>query len=200
MKIRPMEKKDLTQVVDMYHEAFWSKAKPLKGLTDFKAEKLIQRVFFKVTDNIQFYYVAEEDETPLGVIKLMRASSKEKHSLPSIKDFLTMGIFKLIKTGLVLSLIEEKIQEEDLYIEILAVSPDARSKGVGTELLDFAYDMAVKNPAIRFLTLGVLADNQGAFKLYKRYGFEVTGEYENDILEKHAGIKKMLAMKKEALI
>ncbi|MCH4889683.1 GNAT family N-acetyltransferase [Acidaminobacter sp. JC074] len=199
MIIRQMKKKDISQVVDMYHAAFWSKAKPLQALEDSQAKKLIQTVFFKVKENIQFYYVAEENEKLLGVIKLMRASSKEKHSLPSLKDFLTMGIFKLIKTGFVLSLIEEKIMEEDLYIEILAVTPHARGKGVGTKLLDFAYDMALENQAIRYLSLGVLADNQGAFKLYKRYGFEVTGEYENDILEKHAGIKIMLAMKKEAI-
>jgi len=86
---------------------------------------------------------------------------------------------------------------QDLYVEILVVSPHARGKGVGSKLLKFALEKACESDGVNFLTLGVLAENTGAFRLYQRFGFEIVGEYEHNLLEKHAGIKKMLSMSKD---
>lgn len=197
MNIRLMVKEDIASVCDLYHSAFWSKAKPLARLENQKAKQLIETIFFKINDNFRFYYVAEEDNQVLGVIKLMRSYDKEKHSLPSLKQFVSVGFFRLIKTGLILSLIDDEINMQDLYVEILVVSPHARGKGVGSKLLNFALEKACESDGVNFLTLGVLAENTGAVRLYQRFGFEIVGEYEHNLLEKHAGIKKMLSMSKD---
>jgi len=57
-----------------------------------------------------------------------------------------------------------------LYIEALAVHPDARGKGIGTRLLEDAFAWAVADSRSR-VALHVLHSNTGARRLYERMGF-----------------------------
>lgn len=66
-------------------------------------------------------------------------------------------------------------QRREFYIDSLAVTEQARGKGVGTKLLQWAQDLALSLGDTR-LTLGVMARNP-AIRLYERFGFE---EYERD--------------------
>ncbi|WP_369245508.1 GNAT family N-acetyltransferase [Streptomyces sp. R41] len=71
-------------------------------------------------------------------------------------------------TGLVV--VEER--EEHLYLDIIAVHPDAHGKGIGRRLLHFVDARAreLGLPEIRLLTNALMWENQ---KIYPRYGYEV---------------------------
>ncbi|MFC7261922.1 MULTISPECIES: GNAT family N-acetyltransferase [Streptomyces] len=71
-------------------------------------------------------------------------------------------------TGLVV--IEQ--HADHLYLDTIAVRPDAHGKGIGRRLLHFvdARARALGLPEIRLLTNALMWENQ---KIYPRYGYEV---------------------------
>jgi ribosomal-protein-alanine N-acetyltransferase len=62
----------------------------------------------------------------------------------------------------------------EVEILTICVSPNARHKGVGQQLLDTALDFARQNNAQRIF-LEVATDNVIALLLYEKVGFQVTG-------------------------
>ena len=60
-------------------------------------------------------------------------------------------------------------------IHILAVSPDAQGKGVGSEMIREAIRLAQDN-GMKAVRLDALASNTPAHKLYERLGFEYRGK------------------------
>ena len=65
-------------------------------------------------------------------------------------------------------------QNDQLYVRSLAVSPDARGKGVGKMLMDHVHEMAFANGCslIKLTTTPFLLP---AIKLYEQFGFEAQG-------------------------
>lgn len=60
----------------------------------------------------------------------------------------------------------------DLYVYMLGVDPAWRGRGVGRRLLESAEEEA-RRAGKRFLRLGVVAGNEPAITLYKRFGFSL---------------------------
>lgn len=60
-------------------------------------------------------------------------------------------------------------------IHILAVSPDAQGKGVGSEMIREAISLARTN-GMKAIRLDALASNTPALKIYKALGFEFRGQ------------------------
>ncbi|WP_406328829.1 GNAT family N-acetyltransferase [Streptomyces sp. NBC_00203] len=69
-----------------------------------------------------------------------------------------------------LVVVEER--EDHLYLDTIAVRPDAHGKGIGRRLLHFvdAHARALGLPEVRLLTNALMWENQ---KIYPRYGYEV---------------------------
>ncbi|WUC55414.1 GNAT family N-acetyltransferase [Streptomyces sp. NBC_00554] len=63
--------------------------------------------------------------------------------------------------------------EDHLYLDSIAVRPDAHGKGVGRRLLAFvdAHTRALGLPEVRLYTNAMMWENQ---KIYPKYGYEVT--------------------------
>lgn len=67
----------------------------------------------------------------------------------------------------------DKIADGDHYLQMVAVRPDYRGKGVGTALINAVTEHAAASGARR-LVLDVETENAGAQALYGRLGFVVT--------------------------
>ena len=78
-----------------------------------------------------------------------------------------LGFMQLIFAGMPCDLHTSK--KGECYIETLAVLPEARGKGVGTMMLEYAESVAVKE-GCEVLSLEVLNGNPAA-RLYSRFGF-----------------------------
>ena len=65
--------------------------------------------------------------------------------------------------------------EKVAVIHILAVSPDAQGKGIGSEMIREAIRLA-QNNGMQTIRLDALASNTPAHKLYERLGFEYRGK------------------------
>lgn len=66
---------------------------------------------------------------------------------------------------------KELEEPNSLYISGLALFPKFRGTGIGTRLLDFSYKRA-RVEGMKKLSLICFAENEGAFRLYHREGFE----------------------------
>ena len=64
---------------------------------------------------------------------------------------------------------------EAAVIHILAVSPDAQGKGIGSEMIREAIRLAQTN-GMKAIRLDALASNTPAHKIYKALGFEYRGK------------------------
>jgi ribosomal protein S18 acetylase RimI-like enzyme len=62
------------------------------------------------------------------------------------------------------------ISPDDFYFAIIAVDPDYRGQGIGTFILENGVELAIDNNKKR-VVLDVDMDNQGALRLYQRFGF-----------------------------
>ena len=76
------------------------------------------------------------------------------------------------------------------YITAVAVTPEARGKGVGAVLLEDAISRA-RDEGASSVTLDVDDKNVGAQRLYERYGFAVTGASAPAMLWRGVRVQRM---------
>jgi len=69
----------------------------------------------------------------------------------------------------------ELTDPDSLFISELCLLAESRGKGIGSHLIDHAKKTAIDRNLPR-VTLRVFSSNTGAVRLYKRSGFDVTGE------------------------
>ena len=76
--------------------------------------------------------------------------------------------------------------QKDMYIDILAVAPAMRGKGIGTLLLEAVFQVA-RDKGFRSVSLEVVDTNPDARRLYERVGFVAQHTYHYPYLHGIAG-------------
>lgn len=79
--------------------------------------------------------------------------------------------------------------ENSWYLDALAVNPEFRGKGIGTELIGLVKAKA-RDKGYRTLSLITFADNETALRVYRRAGFERAREVEilpNEFIDHEGG-------------
>ncbi len=85
--------------------------------------------------------------------------------------------------------------QKDMYIDILAVAPAMRGKGVGTLLLDAVFQTA-REKGFKSVSLEVVDTNPDARRLYERLGFVARRTYPYPYLRGIAGFSASIKMVK----
>ena len=78
-----------------------------------------------------------------------------------------------ILINLSLLAIDHRVGADEFIIDSVAVARSARGLGVGTALMRAA-ETSAERMGKRVMSLGVIGENAGAIRLYKRLGYEVT--------------------------
>jgi len=81
-----------------------------------------------------------------------------------------LGLFRVMRAALVLTLFERKQIDEQLLMDGIAVSPNMRGNGIGTRLLQSLIEYA-ELEGYRSVRLDVIDMNSAARRLYERVGF-----------------------------
>lgn len=68
------------------------------------------------------------------------------------------------------------IDDDDFYLQSIAVTPDCRGEGIGSMLMSAMEQRAAETDATR-LVLDVAEKNEGARRLYERHGMTVTAKW-----------------------
>ncbi len=140
------------------------------GRDDIDEANKFMAHFIARPDNQYTYdhiFVAEEGHQILGQICLYPGEDLVKLRQP-ILDFVKKEFGTDYEAG-------QETQAGEIYIDTLAVSPQAQGKGIGKTLLEFVIDLYVYQQN-QILGLLVEKTNPHAKRLYEKVGFEVKGE------------------------
>ena len=91
---------------------------------------------------------------------------------------------------------DRPLKDDEVYIEMVGVSPDWRGQGLASRLIAFAEGVAHSEGA-NLLTLNVVSDNAVAIGLYKKMGFVTTAERQSRPLKLITGHDGYLEMSKQ---
>ncbi len=142
-------------------------------------------------DSIIAFYDDVTDHTP-KIATYARWSKRKHPTLEGIKAYIEEGSMYLYKEGNVIdgAVAVTMYQGEDYHaiewsqqvaddkaavIHILAVSPDYQGKGIGSEMVREAINLA-KEKGMQAIRLDALASNTPAHRMYERLGFEYRGK------------------------
>lgn len=81
---------------------------------------------------------------------------------------LKLGIVKFLFLGIIF---RSNVKKDELFVDMIAVTPRMQSKGIGKALLDFVIDFACSNQYKRVF-LFVTTTNKRAIPFYEKMGFE----------------------------
>lgn len=70
----------------------------------------------------------------------------------------------------------DTVEDDDFYLQAIAVDKEHRGEGVGTALMDLIEDQAVASGSAR-VSLDVSAKNEGARRLYEQRGMSVESQW-----------------------
>jgi len=126
---------------------------------------------FRRSDNPHSYlytYVAEIDDDVAGTMVVYSGK---------IAPQLDKNLSKwLSEKGAEVSEIDPESLADELYINTICVDPNFRGKGIGSQLLAFAEDVA-KRENISKVSLNVETEKDAAIRLYKRSGYEIVSPW-----------------------
>lgn len=91
------------------------------------------------------------------------------------KNFNLFDVLKLMVMDLIGRLFLAHLSPDDYYLACVAVDENFRGKGMGTFILENSLKLA-KRRGLKRIVLDVDMDNQGALRLYERFGFKVFGK------------------------
>jgi ribosomal protein S18 acetylase RimI-like enzyme len=126
-----------------------------------------------------FFWVNEENGTIKGAISIFPGKEKkllEKNIGKYGKELAQiMGFFTAVKMIFRGSLNKylPAINDDELYIQALAVFPEYRGQRIASTLLRHAFDYARQIKLTR-ISLLVEIPNEHAMMVYKKYGFDIT--------------------------
>lgn len=164
------------QVARLYFEAFGSKFIHMLNIPNNAA---MAESLFVDTLNFDRGHYAVQDSKVLGAVALLTKKESFDHmSFAALrKHFPLFGAAWRAFSYWGFELIHTKPKNDEVLIDALFVSNETRGMGIGTLLLQHAEDYALSIGRTKLL-LGVINTNEGAKRLYERFGFKVF-KYEN---------------------
>jgi ribosomal-protein-alanine N-acetyltransferase len=119
---------------------------------------------------------ATEDDLE-EIVRIERLSFRDPFSRDLFANELKLDIAHLLvlKTGVrVVGYIDFWHVDREIHLIDIAVAPELRRQGTGTELMKFLIDYATSHQ-IEEISLDVRVSNTGAVKLYQQFDFETVG-------------------------
>lgn len=185
-----LEDQLVTEIASLYDEAFKGKFKWAIG-SQLKRIRLWSRII--------------DPQQVIGIFLDEQLAGILLHSTPDHSGWKNGGIIRriwavlspkeAIKILFLFGLLEKSAPKNQLYIEAIAVSDDARGMGIGTQLLKVAEDVA-RDLGLNGLQLRVIQENYQARLLYEREGFQIIGTEKTSVLYPLVGFKSAQIMEK----
>ena len=101
----------------------------------------------------------------------------------------------LVIFNLILLAFEDAVGADEFHIDLVAVVPSSRGLGVGTALMLRAEENA-ESTGKRTMSLGVIAENEGAIRLYGRLGYRTTRTWRGFLVRLAARSEEVRRMEK----
>lgn len=109
----------------------------------------------------------------LAGVLFLHTTERQFFRLRPCAPFTRFSPIRALRILLNLLLLHEEARAGVFTVDALAAHPAFRGQGVGTALLTRAEETA-RAQGKRTMALGVLGDNEGAIRLYERFGYRTT--------------------------
>ena len=166
--IRQAYPQDAKKVVPLIIEAIGDIANRLTGEQDPVAVERELGILFTREDNRHSYlhtFVAVADEKIVGILVYYHGEEAK---------ILGANLMQWLSTkNAATTLIDKEAHEDEYYVDTICVTPEARGKGIGSLLLQFAIDQTKERGGHK-LSLNVETKKEQAIRLYERVGFVIT--------------------------
>ncbi len=191
-----INKNDLNKVSELIYETELDVFKPLLGEDKNKALENIEKLV-KSENNLfgheNIHVVSDENGNVLAI--LLSFCGRETNLWADFKAFFKILNFieflELMVKGIAINeLLTSEVGPDDYYLSNIAVDPLYRGQGIGTYILENAFKLA-EDKGCRRVILDVTLGNEGALKLYEKFGFKVYGKKNPKLIFKGQGTYNM---------
>lgn len=187
---------DLDKVSKLIYETELSLFTPLLGRSEDEALKNLKTLIKRGNNSFGYeniHVAVDEDENMLGI--LVAFSGRETSLWNDFKAFSKvlslMEFLKYVVKGTIINeLLTASVGKNDYYLSNVGVDPAFRGQGIGTYILENAYEIA-KEKGCKRVILDVTFKNEGALRLYERFGFKIYGKTSGKWLWKDQGTYNM---------
>ena len=194
--IRPYVESDFDEVVELLVESFQQKFASLSGLSSDELPRFLKEMGVMYKKPFEGFMVVEEKGIVIAVMVLeWKGQVRPEEQIHFFSASREYGFFKVVKSVIGFWLLMSNLQQGECYVEHIAVKPEARGKGIGSKLLQWAQRFAEKK-GFSIFSLHVAGSNQAA-RLYEREGFSVAKRKQSRLMKKFFGIYEWLYMVKK---
>ncbi len=192
LTIRPMQKEDNEEATYIMASAFGRKMPAMGKFSEAEIAEFLSAGGVFDENVLNRHYVAVADGQVAGIMHLETLPDKLQKRTPT-KDVIYMfrrfGFFRVMISAISLFFLESKLDEDEMIVDFVAVHPNYRGQGIGSQLLVFGEEVARETEGIIRYTLGVIDENKDARRLYERKGFVVYKTKSSKILKIFTGVE-----------
>lgn len=188
VNIRKYKKSDYENTLKIANQLFYDIMGKFNNFSEEKNLNFLKDVGAFPLDETDGLYVIESDNEVAGVMNLSANEfvTKDEKSIGLLKLIFKYGLYNTWVTITVLNSLKTKLSDNELYVDYIVVDDRHRGKGLGSQLLEFGFELAKELNKEEY-TLKVLSSNPRAKKLYESIGFT---EVDKDVYPKF--IQRML--------
>ena len=192
--IRQGDLKDADAIAKILIDSFSDKFAAIFGKKLKEGQKALAEDY-ALRKDFEGVFVAETEGNVIGVIELSTKEIKKGKKESLSPYFTNLGFFSAIRAFLAFMILEEKVGEKSCYVEHIAVSPNARGRGIGELFMKKTEEFAKEKQKDRCL-LYVAQDNKTAYDLYRKIGYSDLGPRKSILLKLFLGKHVFILMKK----
>ena len=133
----------------------------------------------------------------LSGILAFQTAGREFYRLNPMVAFAKFSPFRagLVIFNLILLAFEDAVGADEFHTDVLAVVPSTQGMGIGTALMLKAEEKA-ESTGKHTMSLGVIAENEGAIRLYERLGYRTTRTWRGFLVRLAARSEEVRRMEK----
>ena len=178
----------VSEALRVVYEAFAAKFR-----VGFRSPEDIVRLF-RVSVDTTSCITAAVDGALVGVLTFRTAES-EFYRLDPVAVFSNFPPLRAFRVMLNLMFLLQTARPHEFIVTSLAVTPEARDRGVGTALMQRAEERA-RTLGKRTVGLGVIQENQAAIRLYRRLGYRTAWSTSSILARMTTGSREVRRMEK----
>lgn len=149
----------------------------------------------------EYSYILLDSQNVMGMMTCLPIKELKRATLKTVLDIIKLRklsalkiILKNPKSLFALMRMREG-KENEYHISMIATLPEFQGRGVAKQLIAHAEAMSVAE-GFNKLSLTVVKQNDAAFNLYRKLGFNVVGEIDDNTLQLYR-MRKLLTVNRE---
>ncbi|MGD6807920.1 MAG: N-acetyltransferase family protein [Candidatus Bathyarchaeia archaeon] len=166
--LRQAQPSDAKAIVDVLVDSFLDKFNAIFGRRINRVKEALVR-YYQQPNALSGVFVAEVNSETAGIIQIVTTNTPNNYR-GSLGLLWGLGVFGAVRAVFAFMAFEHKVENNECYVEHLAVASAFRGRGIGKRLLGLGEEVAREKKKTAY-SLFVASDNEAALQLYKSTGF-----------------------------